>query len=90
MQQVLGCNVAATSKVKAQLETEVKNDAGYEGHIKGSIAWAGRDQTNAFISFLKPQAHSCREKLIQYRPMPGQLQSSCFLQQSALLLWLGT
>lgn len=90
MQKLLECNVATTSKEKTQLETKVRNDAGYEEHIKDSIAWAGRDQANAFISYLKPQAHSCCEKLVQYQHMPWQLESSCFLQQSALLVWLGT
>lgn len=90
MQQLLGCNVAVTSKGKTQLETEVKNDTGYEGRIKYLIAWAGRDQAHVFISHLEPQAHSCCEKLVLYWCMQWQLQSSCFLQQSALLVWFGT
>ena len=39
-----------------QLQTEVKNDAVYEGYTKDLMAWAGRGQASAFISYPKPPA----------------------------------
>ena len=59
--------MAATSGMKMQLQTEAKNAAVYEGHIKDLIAQAGRGQANAFTSYLKPQAYGCHEDLVQYR-----------------------
>lgn len=58
--------MAAMSSMKMQLQTEVKNAAVYEGYIKDLIAQAGRGQSNAFNSYLKPQAYSCPEDLVQY------------------------
>lgn len=67
--------MAATLSMKMQLQTEAKNAAVHEGHVKDFNTWAGRAQVNAFTSHLKLSVHGCRQDLVQSRHTSWPLHS---------------